>query len=231
VTAKREPERKALLRIREPGRPERLEDLVRDRYAVGRGEDGPDSGVDFRLQGDSAVSRLHFVLSRDDGTYAIENRSANETEVNGRLLAGPRRLEHGDRVRVGERTEIEYLLLSAAERSRQLESLGAGRQRSGSVVAAGKRPLLRRPWVWALLVLYGGGGLVALAILGASADATHVADPGLGPYFAWMEEKPLGSPGPREGARDVATAMWTPALVEHGGERSARNVHDYLLLL
>jgi len=75
----------------------------------------PDSALhyypDIEIELDDAVSRRHAeVLRRGDAFFLIDEGSTNGTMLNGETLAPhqERQLEHGDRIRVGERTEIIF---------------------------------------------------------------------------------------------------------------------------
>ncbi len=85
--------------------------LAKDVTVIGR----PDSEMhyypDIEIELDDAVSRRHAeVLRREDGYYLADAGSTNGTMLNGEALAPheERLLAHGDRIRVGERTEIIF---------------------------------------------------------------------------------------------------------------------------
>lgn len=78
---------------------------------VGRGEE-----ASFRLHDDSA-SRTHAWMGWDDALedYVVRDlESTNGTLVNGELIDGPRVLNHGDRVEVGE-TLVEFRMADERE--------------------------------------------------------------------------------------------------------------------
>jgi diguanylate cyclase (GGDEF)-like protein len=78
---------------------------------VGRGEE-----ASFRLHDDSA-SRTHAWFGWDEATEQYQVRdlqSTNGTLANGELIRGPRALNHGDRVEVGE-TLLEFRMADQRE--------------------------------------------------------------------------------------------------------------------
>lgn len=86
-------------------------DLTKEVTTIGR----PDSELHFypdvEIDLDDAVSRRHAeVLRRDDQFYVVDAGSTNGTMLNGEKLPPheERLLAHGDRIRVGERTEIIF---------------------------------------------------------------------------------------------------------------------------
>ena len=75
----------------------------------------PDSALHFypdvEIELDDAVSRRHAeVLHREGDFYVVDTGSTNGTMLNGELLPPheERLLAHGDRIRVGERTELIF---------------------------------------------------------------------------------------------------------------------------
>ena len=85
--------------------------LTKDVTTIGR----PDSGLqyypDVEIDLDDAVSRRHAeVVRHEDGYVLVDTGSANGTLLNGEKLPPheERPLAHGDRIRVGERTEIIF---------------------------------------------------------------------------------------------------------------------------
>jgi hypothetical protein len=175
-----------MVRIKGPGRPSRIEDLLRDEYTIGRGDRASGLRVDFEVPEDGYLSRVHCKLRRDEETYSVENASPNGTKVNGKLVEQTRKLKHRDRIDIGEGTTVEFLALTDEERARELaaESEGGAPRGKGE-----KRPLTRRPIFWGVIVFYG---ILVLVLLSASGgDEAVVADPGGGPYFAWMLRAPL----------------------------------------
>lgn len=87
-------------------------ELVKDVTVIGR----PDSDLhfypDMEVEMDDAVSRRHAeVLKSGDGQYSLlDNGSTNGTRLNGELLPAneERLLAPGDRIHIGERTEIIF---------------------------------------------------------------------------------------------------------------------------
>lgn len=218
-----------MLRIETTGQPTRLEDLLRDRYRIGRGDSEKDVRVDFRIEGDEAVSRVHAVLSRDGGAFAVENRSSNGTLVNGVLVEEPRTLESGDAIVIGEKTRMEYLILSASERARAFDVL-AGKVEKEAKDDVASRSLVQRPVFWIVIGIYG---IVALLLLGTvGRDKTRARDPGPGPYFGWVRKMPLRPvPGISEGRREIGERMWADALRNHAGPFAGKEGHDFRFLM
>ncbi len=86
-------------------------DLIKDITTIGR----PDSTLhyypDIEIEMDDAVSRRHAeIVRREDGYRLVDTGSTNGTSLNGEPLTPhqERRLAHGDRIRVGDRTEITF---------------------------------------------------------------------------------------------------------------------------
>lgn len=87
-------------------------DLVKDVTVIGR----PDSDLhfypDMEVEMDDAVSRRHAeVLKSGEGQYSLlDSGSTNGTRLNGELLPAneERLLAPGDRIHIGERTEIIF---------------------------------------------------------------------------------------------------------------------------
>ncbi len=86
-------------------------DLSQEVTVIGR----PDSKIqhypDVEIDLDDAVSRRHAeVVKRDEGYFLRDAGSTNGTLLNGEKLPAheERLLTHGDRIRVGERTEIVF---------------------------------------------------------------------------------------------------------------------------
>ncbi len=85
--------------------------LAKDVTTVGR----PDSGLhyypDVEIELDDAVSRRHAeVVKRGDSYYLVDTGSTNGTLLNGERLPAQeeRLLAYGDRIRIGDRTEITF---------------------------------------------------------------------------------------------------------------------------
>lgn len=86
-------------------------EVVKDVTTIGR----PDSVLhyypDIEIEMDDAVSRRHAeIVRRPDGYYLVDTGSTNGTSLNGETLLPhqEQRLAHGDRIRVGDRTEITF---------------------------------------------------------------------------------------------------------------------------
>lgn len=86
-------------------------DLSQEVTVIGR----PDSAIhhypEVEIDLDDAVSRRHAeVVKRDEGYFLRDAGSTNGTLLNGEKLPAheERLLSHGDRIRVGERTEIVF---------------------------------------------------------------------------------------------------------------------------
>jgi hypothetical protein len=86
-------------------------DLTQDVTVIGRPDSKIENYPDVEIDMDDAVSRRHAeVVKRDDGFYLRDAGSTNGTLLNGEKLLphDERLLTHGDRIRVGERTEIVF---------------------------------------------------------------------------------------------------------------------------
>ncbi len=86
-------------------------ELVKDAVTIGRPDSALQHYPDVEIEMDDAVSRRHAeVVRRDDGYYLVDAGSTNGTMLNGEMLPpqAERKLAHGDRIRVGERTEIIF---------------------------------------------------------------------------------------------------------------------------
>ena len=86
-------------------------ELIKDLVTIGRPDAPSQHYPDVEIELDDAVSRRHAeVVRRDDGYYLVDAGSTNGTMLNGEMLPSQaeRRLAHGDRIRVGERTEIIF---------------------------------------------------------------------------------------------------------------------------
>lgn len=85
--------------------------LTKDVTTIGR----PDSALsyypDVEIEMDDAVSRRHCeVVRRADGYYLVDTGSTNGTRLNGETLTSHQEhlLAHGDRIHLGDRTEITF---------------------------------------------------------------------------------------------------------------------------
>jgi hypothetical protein len=112
-----------------------------DRVTVGKAKEN-----DIALDGDATVSRLHAVLERFEAGWCVSDLgSSNGTYVNGERIWSPRRLRHGDELRVG-RTRLLFrngadLNLSQTATEEGPPALTA---RERDVLAVLCRPLLDR---------------------------------------------------------------------------------------
>ncbi len=86
-------------------------DVVKEVTTIGR----PDSVLhyypDVEIEMDDAVSRRHAeIVKRPDGYYIVDTGSTNGTKLNGEMLLPhqEQRLAHGDKIHVGDRTEITF---------------------------------------------------------------------------------------------------------------------------
>ena len=86
-------------------------EMTKEVTVIGR----PDSELhfypDIEIEMDDAVSRRHAeILRHEDEYYLVDAGSTNGTLLNGETLTPheERKLAHGDRIRVGERTEIIF---------------------------------------------------------------------------------------------------------------------------
>lgn len=85
--------------------------LTKDVTAIGR----PDSTLsyypDVEIEMDDAVSRRHCeIVRRADGYFLVDTGSTNGTRLNGETLLPHQEhlLAHGDRIHLGDRTEITF---------------------------------------------------------------------------------------------------------------------------
>ena len=86
-------------------------DLTQDVTVIGRPDSKIEHYPDVEIDLDDAVSRRHAeVVKHEDGYYLRDAGSTNGTLLNGEKLPPQeeRLLTHGDRIRVGERTEIVF---------------------------------------------------------------------------------------------------------------------------
>ncbi len=228
--AKRAEAEHSMLRIQTPGQSPRLEDLLRSRYVVGRGDPKQQITVDFRIDGDEAVSRQHFVIQRGEAGYSVENKSANGTLVNGKLVEDPLPLQHQDTISIGESTTLIFLTLSDAERTREFAALTSSAEKKEKADGTASKSFMQRPLVWAMMGFYV---VIAVLLIGAlGKKKSEVKDPGPGPYFAWVRTKPLSPPEELKGGRrEIAERMWEDDLRQHGGPFTGKGGHDYRLLM
>ncbi len=86
-------------------------DVTKEVTVIGRPDGEMHYYPDVEIDLDDAVSRRHAEIIRRDGAYSIvDTGSTNGTLLNGETLLAheERPLTHGDRIRVGERTEIVF---------------------------------------------------------------------------------------------------------------------------
>ena len=85
--------------------------LAKDVTTIGRPDSGLHSYPDVEIELDDAVSRRHAeIVRRGDSYYLVDTGSTNGTLLNGERLPPQeeRLLAYGDRIRVGDRTEITF---------------------------------------------------------------------------------------------------------------------------
>ena len=194
-----------MVRLRGPGGLDRLEDLVRDEYTLGRGD--PTKPLDFAIPEDEYLSRLHCRLVKAGETYAVENLSPNGTRVNGKAITQITPLRHKDRVEAGSSTVLEFLALSDEERSKDLEAGGTGGATEVLKKAKATKPFTKRPIFFGIVGFYA---LLMIAVVGAAnqSAAPTAVDPGPGPYFRWMLRAPLVWDAEESHRQEVARKMW-----------------------
>ena len=207
-----------MARLTGPQGLDRLEDLVREEYTLGRGD--PTRVIDFAVPEDEYLSRVHCRLLKAGETYAVENLSPNGTRVNGKVITKVTALKHKDRVEAGGMTVLEFLALSDEERAKELTAGTPGAAEKKKAVAT--KPFTKRPIFWALIGFYGLIGVVAMAAINRSEPAPAV-DPGAGPYFRWMMKAPLLWDADEAHRKDVADRMW-----EDKGENTPADVRDQI---
>jgi len=86
-------------------------DVTKEVTVIGRPDGEMHYYPDVEIDLDDAVSRRHAEVIRRDGAYSIvDTGSTNGTLLNGETLLAHEEqpLTHGDRIRVGERTEIIF---------------------------------------------------------------------------------------------------------------------------
>ena len=124
--------------LRDPGGAQRLIPLAdRERLVIGR-----EQGVDLRIDGDEAISRLHAELARVGRSWVIadDGLSSNGTFVDGERLRTRRRLRDRDLILVGETGVLYREPAAATRRRRRPGPLPGGRgARAGRGAAAGSR--------------------------------------------------------------------------------------------
>ena len=85
--------------------------IIKDQTVIGRPDSAVESYPDLEIDLDDAVSRRHAEIRRhDDGYFVVDTMSTNGTRLNGEMLQVYKEypLAHGDRIRIGDRTEIVF---------------------------------------------------------------------------------------------------------------------------
>ncbi|MDQ2687781.1 MAG: FHA domain-containing protein [Armatimonadota bacterium] len=85
--------------------------LVKDITTIGRPDSAVQNYPDIEVELDDGVSRQHAEIRRqDDAFHLVDVGSTNGTILNGQMLTPeqPAPLSPGDRIRIGERTEILF---------------------------------------------------------------------------------------------------------------------------
>ncbi len=85
--------------------------ITKDQIVIGRPDGAVQSYPDVEIELDDAVSRRHAEIRRHDGGYyLVDTMSTNGTRLNGEKLEVYQEyaLAHGDRIRLGDRTEIVF---------------------------------------------------------------------------------------------------------------------------
>lgn len=172
-----------MLRLRGPKGLDRVEDLVRDEYVLGRGD--PARPMDFAIPEDEYLSRVHLRLIRAGETYAVENLSENGTRLNGKAITKPTALKHKDRIEAGAETSLEFLAMTDQERSEALKGAGPAAEKPVEKVKKSKQPLFV-----AMIAFYALIGLVVMMAVSQSEPA-GIPDPGDEAFLAWMKRMPL----------------------------------------
>ena len=82
--------------------------LIKETTVIGRPDPDSDSAPDVEIELDDAISRHHAEIRRHGDFYLVDLNSTNGTRLNGEALPPleERRLAQGDRIQLGERTEI-----------------------------------------------------------------------------------------------------------------------------
>ncbi len=85
--------------------------LTKDVTTVGRPDSALSHYPDVEIEMDDAVSRRHCeIVRRDGGYFLVDTGSTNGTRLNGETLLPHQEhlLAHGDRIHIGDRTEITF---------------------------------------------------------------------------------------------------------------------------
>ena len=103
--------------------------VTKEAAVIGRPDSGVQSYPDLEIELDDAVSRRHAEVRRHDGAYfLVDTMSTNGTLLNGEKLDPYKEypLAHGDRIRIGDRTEIDLRVSghrTASRRGQRRQSL------------------------------------------------------------------------------------------------------------
>lgn len=194
-----------MVRVKGPGGIDRLSDLMKDDYTVGRGDPAKPGTVDFPIPADEFLSRIHFRLVKAGPTYAVENVSPQGTKLNGKALDKAKALEHRDRIEAGSGTTVEYLALTDEERTKELA--GGAPDAAKAAAAKAAKPKAKKPMYVVLLGFYGILGIVVLFAMGKTAPP-QAPDPGPGPYLDWMLRAPLQYEPDVKHRQDVFDQRW-----------------------
>jgi pSer/pThr/pTyr-binding forkhead associated (FHA) protein len=210
-----------MLRLRGPKGLDRIEDLIREEYVLGRGD--PARSMDFAIPEDEYLSRVHLRLIRAGETYAVENLSPNGTRLNGKPLTKPTPLKHKDFIEAGTDTSLEFLAMTDQERGEALKGAAPAGDKPVEKVKKSKQPLF--------LAMIGFYALILLVVLMASntSEPPGIPDPGPGVdlqgertsdgvlknldggFLQWMTRMPLQPRATEDQWRDVVERGWWTA--------------------
>ena len=197
-----------MLRLRGPKGLDRIEDLIRDEYVLGRGD--PARPMDFAIPEDEYLSRVHLRLIKAGETYAVENLSENGTRLNGKPLTKPTSLKHKDRIEAGAETSLEFLAMTDAERAEALKGASPATEKPVEKVKKSKQPMFV-----AMIAFYALLGLVVAMAAGGSEPAS-IPDPGDDGFLQWMTRMPLQPRASEEQWKTlVEKSWWTATEKEH----------------
>jgi len=85
--------------------------ITKDVTVIGRPDTATQSYPDVEIELDDAISRRHAEIRRHDGGYyLVDTMSTNGTRLNGEKVEAYQeyRLDHGDRINLGDMTEIVF---------------------------------------------------------------------------------------------------------------------------
>ena len=189
-----------MLRLRGPKGLDRIEDLIRDEYVLGRGD--PARPMDFAIPEDEYLSRVHLRLIKAGETYAVENLSENGTRLNGKAITKPTPLKHKDRIEAGADTSLEFLAMTDAERAEALKGAGPTTQKPVEQVKKSKQPIFV-----AMIAFYALLGVV-VAMAASSTEPPGIPDPGDDGFLQWMTRMPLQPRATEEQWKDLVDRGW-----------------------